>query len=292
MTNQSDWIEDYVSIETEVSIADGSTVTAKGRGNVSLDAVVNGKVRPVILYDVLFVPSFKYSLLSIPASTSRGNQVVFNGNQVHVKKGEHVVANGSRVGRDLYRLNVKDNFKACLAASPPVSLKTWHQRLGHVNMGYIQEMVKKGSVLGLKVKEGENKINELCKGCILAKQTRASHSLTERKRKDKPGHLIHGDLCGPLKVKSCSGYKYFFLLKDDHSDYRVVYFLREKSEVKERMKDFIILVNHDLEDGVKFSLRTDNGREFTDKQFRNLLQEKGWRHEFSTPFTPEWSGRT
>jgi len=65
--------------------------------------------------------------------------------------------------RDLYRLNVKDNFKACLAAS----LKTWHQRLGHVNMGYIQVMVKKGSVVGLEVKEGDNKMNELLKDVLL-----------------------------------------------------------------------------------------------------------------------------
>ena len=92
MINQSNWIEDYVSIETEVLIADGSTVTPKGKGNVSLDTVVNGKVRSVILYGVLFVPHSS-TLLLIPASTC--------GYQVHVKKREHVVANDSQVTRPL-----------------------------------------------------------------------------------------------------------------------------------------------------------------------------------------------
>ena len=290
MTNNRDWIEDYISDETQVSIADGSFVTSEGHGNVSLEAVVDGKTSEVILEDVLYVPSFKCSLMSIASTTSLGNKVVFYDDQVRVTNRGIVIASGSRDRNDLYQLNLRVNSQACLASSSTASLTVWHQRLGHVNKSYINEMVKKGSVNGLKISGGMNSSQEFCQGCVLSKQTRASFKSINRTRKSEPGHLIHGDICGPINVTSCSGYKYFFLLKDDCSDFRVVYFLKNKSDIKKRMKEYIILVNHDLKDGVKFTLRSDNRTEFTNQEFKDLLRENGWRHELTTPYSPEQNG--
>ncbi|KAF2892432.1 hypothetical protein ILUMI_13745 [Ignelater luminosus] len=61
-------------------------------------------------------------------------------------------------------------------------------------------------------------------------------------RDKKTCGLIREDLCGPFEVSSLGGVKYFLLLKNDFSEYRFVYFLKNKSESKEKIQDFITLV--------------------------------------------------
>ena len=62
------------------------------------------------------------------------------------------------------------------------------------------------------------------------------------------GELIHSDVCGPMQEVSISGARYFRTFKDDFSRYRRVYFLRNKSEVKDKLKDFLSFVIKHLEE--------------------------------------------
>jgi hypothetical protein len=45
--------------------------------------------------------------------------------------------------------------------------------------------------------------------------------------------LLHLNLCGPIKLSSIGGCRYFMLLIDDFSHYILVYFLKKKLEVAE-----------------------------------------------------------
>ena len=57
--------------------------------------------------------------------------------------------------------------------------------------------------------------------------------------------LIHSDVCGPMQTQSVGGNRYFVTFIDDYSRYTVVYFIKKKSEVFEKFKEFEALVtNH------------------------------------------------
>lgn len=50
----------------------------------------------------------------------------------------------------------------------------------------------------------------------------------------KPLELVHTDLAGPIEPTSHSGHKYAILFTDDFSGAVSVYFLKHKSEVKQK----------------------------------------------------------
>jgi len=77
MTNHCDWIINFIPKESKVTIADGSYVMSTGTGNVSLKVCIGGNPRQMELKNVLYVPDFKNSLLSISATTTLGNEVSF-----------------------------------------------------------------------------------------------------------------------------------------------------------------------------------------------------------------------
>ena len=49
---------------------------------------------------------------------------------------------------------------------------------------------------------------------------------------------MHTDLCGPMSVDSIGGARYFLTFKDDATSFQYVYFLRHKSDVYERFKEY------------------------------------------------------
>lgn len=102
--------------------------------------------------------------------------------------------------------------------------------------------------------------------------------------------IIHIDLCGPMKVNSLGGVKYFFLLKDDCSHFRVVYFLKNKNEVYDRLENFIEKTENIT--GIKIKIvRSDNAKELTTTKLKTLLDKKGITHQTSVIYTPEQNGK-
>ena len=83
-------------------------------------------------------------------------------------------------------------------------------------------------------------------------------------------------------------YRYFVTFIDDYSKYCFVYLIRQKSEVFTKFKE---LYNEAETSGLKISiLRSDNGGEYTSKEFDKFLKEKGVIHQFSIPYLPQQNG--
>jgi hypothetical protein len=217
-------------------------------------------VSDVTLHDVLFVPGLSGNLFSVRAATSKGYSTVTKDNYFRVMKADRVVVEGFTRDGSLYHLGLKPKVTLShgkeAGSKRIASMDVWHQRLGHVNQQYLQDMVRKKSVYGLDV-EGENKMKHFCESCVFGKQTRKSLASTGRKRMETPGRLVHADVCGPMSVSSIGGSTYFLLFKDDASDYRV------------------------------YCIRTDNGLEFCNTGVTSLLRENKIRHERTTAYTPE-----
>jgi transposase InsO family protein len=66
-------------------------------------------------------------------------------------------------------------------------------------------------------------------------------------------------------------------------------FLQEKSQTQETLKGLLRRTQNEFRLRIK-KLRSDNGMEFKNSQIEGFLEEKGIKHEFSSPYTPQQNG--
>ena len=69
----------------------------------------------------------------------------------------------------------------------------------------------------------------------------------------------------------------------------MVYFLKNKDKVFNNFKELKALIENHTEKKIK-TFRSDNGREFTSNEFKNLCKESGIKRELSTPYNPQQNG--
>ena len=100
---------------------------------------------------------------------------------------------------------------------------------------------------------------------------------------------MHSDVCGPMQTQSIGEGKYLFMFIDDYTRCFVIYFMKHKSEVLDKFKEFEATTTNAAGRAVA-TLRTDNGGEYLSSAFQNVLKEKGIRHELTVPHSPQQSG--
>ena len=88
-----------------------------------------------------------------------------------------------------------------------------------------------------------------------------------------------------------SGYEYYVTFIDDYSRKTWIYFLKNKSEVLRKFKEFKALVENCSERIIK-TLRSNNGGEYTSKEFESFCKEAGIKRELTTPYNPQQNGVT
>ena len=83
-----------------------------------------------------------------------------------------------------------------------------------------------------------------CKGCAQGKTIKNSFLESEIKTKCTL-EPIHSDACGPMPSISLSGYEYYVVtFIDDYSRNTCIYFLKNKSEVFGKFKEFKALIEN------------------------------------------------
>ena len=77
----------------------------------------------------------------------------------------------------------------------------------------------------------------ICKGCAQRKKAKKTFPNTETKAKGIL-QIVHSDVCGPMYSISLSGYVYYVSFIDDFSHNTWIYFLKGKSEVFSKFKEY------------------------------------------------------
>nr|GEX80108.1 retrovirus-related Pol polyprotein from transposon TNT 1-94 [Tanacetum cinerariifolium] len=171
----------------------------------------------------------------------------------------------------------------------PTQAWLWHRRLSHLNFNYINLLLKKDIVIGLpKLKYVKD---QLCSSCELSKAKRSSFKSKADPSSKGMLNLLHMDLCGPMRVASINGKKYILVIIDDYSRYTWTLFLRSKDETPEVLKDFLTMIQRNLQ-APMITVRTDKGTEFLNKKLNAFFKEEGIEHQTSTTRTPEQNGST
>ncbi|GJV21012.1 retrovirus-related pol polyprotein from transposon TNT 1-94 [Tanacetum coccineum] len=176
---------------------------------------------------------------------------------ITINKGNDLLT-GNR-GSDLYTISLQETTSStpiCLMAkASPTQAWLWHQRLSHLNFDYINLLSKKDVMIGLpKLKYVKD---QLCSSCEVSKAKRSS-----------------------FKTKT---------VPNDYSKYTWTLFLRSKDETSEVLKDFLKMIQRNLQ-ALVISVRTDKGTEFLNKTLNAFFKEEGIEHQTSTPRTPEQNG--
>ena len=82
---------------------------------------------------------------------------------------------------------------------------------------------------------------------------------------------------------------YYVSFIDDFSRNIWIYFLRKKSEVFSKFKEFKALVDNQSENKIKV-LRTDHGGEFYGNEFEDFCKKCGIERKKTTPYTLQQNG--
>nr|GEW67907.1 hypothetical protein [Tanacetum cinerariifolium] len=101
--------------------------------------------------------------------------------------------------------------------------------------------------------------DHLCSSCELGKAKRKSFHSKLTPSSKRRLHLLHMDLCGPMRVASINGNRYVLVIVDDYSRYTWTHFLRSKDETPEVLIDFLRLVQRGLQAQVRV-VRTSSSK--------------------------------
>nr|GEY46019.1 putative ribonuclease H-like domain-containing protein [Tanacetum cinerariifolium] len=173
---------------------------------------------------------------------------------------------------------------ACLVAHALVdeSVK-WHRRMGHVNYKNMNRLAKRNLVRGLPYKLFKN--DHTCVTCCKDKQHKASYKAIDVVSLiSEPLQLLHMDLFGPTSIRSIDHKYYCLVITDDYSRFCWVFFLEHKYETYPILKDFINLVENQLNKKVK-AIRCDNGTEFKNALIIELCGSKEIKRKYSNART-------
>ena len=105
-------------------------------------------------------------------------------------------------------------------------------------------------------------------------------------------NIIISELCGLFET-SIGGYKYFITWIDLKTCSGSIKFIRNKecTTVTDSFRCYITWISRQKNANVK-KIQTDNGGEYTGKEFLLLCDKLSIIHETTTPYTPEHNGIT
>ena len=247
-----------------------------GVGNVRLKMLFKvSKPKQAVMYNVLYVPQLACNLFSVGAAASKGNTVKLGHSKYWMQdRNGKLCGMGSLVDK-MYQLDCQPVSMECAstASEQRNDADLWHQHLGHVNGQQLKQIIQKELATGVRFP----KTAELsfCKGCVEGKMHQKPFKPLREIHLTQKLRLVHSDVCGPMSIESIGGQKCFIAFIDDYSRCCAVYFLKHKSQVLEKFKEFEADVTN--ESGQRIgTLRTDNGAECLSRESRPTCSQRGY----------------
>ncbi|WOH06718.1 hypothetical protein DCAR_0626146 [Daucus carota subsp. sativus] len=250
----------------------------------------------LVLKDVLYVPDFKFNLVSIPkickdlhCTVSFTDDKCFLQNNLmslqllgELQGGLYYLAMPKR---STVAASTLDYSADCLIAKAPTEqdqnkIKLWHLRLGHIPISMLQHVKT--------IFTKPCTLHNICQICPVAKQVRKPfpHSYIKT---SSVFSLLHLDIWGPYKEPTYNSCRYFLTIVDDFTRMTWVFLLQYKSEVGKIFKTFVAHVENKYKANIQV-LRTDNGQEFCGKELQDFFSLKGFEHQKSCVYTPQQNG--
>ena len=275
-------LDNASSLSAKINVANNAEVAVVAKGSVKLEADCNGAIWDLTVNDVVCVPDLAINLLSVSKMCQRGFRVEFTKDACKVLDASNSVVAIGRETDGLYKLTETKRSRANLVQADD-KFELWHRRMGHLSASGMKRLREMTTGAQFEMK------NELqCVPCIEGKHHRQPFN-ARGQRAERVLELVHSDLCGPMETASIGGRRYFLTFIDDASRKTVVYFLKSKTEVLESFQDFKAFAENQTGERIK-RIRTDNGREYVNREMKEFLRKSGIHHEMTAPYNPEQNG--
>ncbi|GJY18555.1 putative ribonuclease H-like domain-containing protein [Tanacetum coccineum] len=292
MTGNKEKLADFVPIKGGIVKFGGGDGRISGKGTI--------RTSKLDFENVYYVEELQhFNLFSVSQICDKKNKVLFTDTDCLVLSEEFQLPDASQVvlriprKHDLYTFHIShlqpEQKVTCLVAKASLDESTrWHRRMAHVNFKTINKLAKEGLVDGLPLKVFSNEHN--CVACNKGKQHKASYKHISAVRFITDTlQLLHMDLFGPTNIRSIDQKYYSLVVTDDFSRFSWTFFLGTKDETFYVLKEFITLIENQLNKKVK-GIRCDNGTEFKNAKLIELCGEKGIKRDYSNPRTPQQNG--
>lgn len=265
-THDKRLFEKYRPMRGNISIGDGSQLDIHGIGSITIQSYVNGKVIPLQINEVHHIPRLQRNLISYGQLIRMGytsNDYSERGSWKFFDSEGNQILHARQQPNNLYKIEVIKSMPiVCLSESEKL-----HGRLGHF-----------GRIKG-----------QACDICNLTKAFQYSPSRTISDLPREIHDLVVTDVWGPYQTPSKSGSRYFVSFIDAKSRYSHIFFLKNKSEVFEKVKLLNNRIINETGRGIRY-LRSDNGGEFKNKALDEYAKAVGLTQQYTIPGTPSQNG--
>lgn len=271
-----------------VKVANNTIEKVNGKGTCNVNLVnENGQISTAKLADVLYAPNIQGNLISVKKLMNNGFKIIFDKGLCEIQRNDKQMALADEIN-GLFTLRQLSVVNACSdKEEKKYCLHEWHRLFGHRDVAAIKRMHKNEMIHGLNLCDCGQQIQ--CEVCLEAKTTRLPFPISKHKSKSVL-EIIHTDVCGPMQTESLHGKKrYLLTLIDDYSKFTVVYFLRQKSETEQKIREYIAFVKNKFNKKPKI-LRSDRGGEYMSESLLSFLKFDGIESQFTAPSTPQQNG--
>ena len=227
-----------------------------------------------------YVPDHSRNLLFLSAFGQKGAKVVFDDTCQLRCSDEVPFPFVQRNG-----LYVTKAFSVCssiFSSRCRVDLDLWHCRLGHNNKSDVGKLSKSVQ----KRKWHISSFSEsFCDICAANKLNRKPTSSMMALRKSSKLELVLSDVRGPMETTPLGGHRYVVSFIDSYSRFVRAYFMKHKSEVLEKFRQFCI------DEGVlktfsSLTLNSDGGGEYDNRDFDEFCFAQGIKRQMTAPYSP------
>ena len=278
----TNWDKNFDPNHCTIMLASGN-VSNKilGRGTVEIRVLDSQNQSKIIrLLNVLYMPSLNHEGLISTKQLMAQQKAKFT---LDDDEGSFMILEGYKIPlRDDKPLHYVNLVQERLHTSRR-PLEIWHSILGHPHHKAViltEKVVKGMSITGKKKAQQ-------CTVCIRGKQAVRLNKLPDL-RATKPFEWIHSDVAGPYNEPNTTGnMKYLVTFVCDYSGYITVYPIKNRTQVVEVFKDFLIIAN---QLGTVCKIRCDNAKEYVSNEFKQVCRDNSIQLQTSAPHTPSQNG--
>nr|GEX06745.1 hypothetical protein [Tanacetum cinerariifolium] len=190
----------------------------------------------ILITRVYFVKGLRHNLFSVGQFCDSDLEVAFRRNACFVRNLKGVDLLNEDRSTNPYTINLHE-----MASASPICLPKFKYNKEHLSPSREQGKIK-----------------------------RASHPPKPVPNSRQRLHLLHMDLCGPMRIASINGKRYVLVIVDDYSRYTWVHFLRSKDEAPENqvLKEYFDFfgISHQMS-----SVRTPQQNEVVERRNQTLV---------------------
>ncbi|GJU60269.1 retrovirus-related pol polyprotein from transposon TNT 1-94 [Tanacetum coccineum] len=173
----------------------------------------------ILITRVYFVEGLGHNLFSVGQFCDAYLEVAFQRNTCFIRNLEGVdLLKGNR-STNIYTINLQDitSLSRICHMIRATSTKSWlwHDRLSYLNFDTINKLAKGNIITGLP-KFKYTKYHH-CPSCEHGKSKKKSYKPNAVPNSEHRLHLLHMDLCGPMRVESINRKRHVMVIMDDYS---------------------------------------------------------------------------